>query len=378
MDLSFHLKVGDNPTIINNNSNLKLEFKYNLVIYPSVGLPLLNLDTPRHSFISCILVYNTATVSKVTKKEISQVHLFKVAQFGYVLHILVPTKSLSNSTNKKEELSVLLSGNPLRSACASEFFAEPGNIILAITSPISSDQLYEMSDSRGFLSSSITNLETKAIINSAEGFLVYFINYVANCVFVVCSGSLWTTMVGGGFDYRNNVIYAYHDTKVNYGIVPSVIGGGDKCSLFRNIGVTKFSKDITDANTYVLLVSMKKSSRWFPIRVSGATTSISIANKLCNYNFKYKKMENSVLTQKEDLKRDLIRKFSNEKVFNDVNKINISIVYKDNIYLKYLKFPKSIYRQYFLQLLTNDIIEKIRISVKDKNEVKQLLKLIYV
>lgn len=87
--------------------------------------------------------------------------------------------------------------------------------------------------------------------------------------------------------------------------------------------------------------------------------------------------ENSEFTKLEISKRDLIRKFSNEKVFNDVNKINISLVYKDNIYLKYLKFPKSIYRQYFLHLLTNDTKEKIRISGKDKNEVKQLIKLIY-
>jgi hypothetical protein len=52
-------------------------------------------------------------------------------------------------------------------------------------------------------------------------------------------------------------------------------------------------------------------------------------------------------------------------------------VYKDNIYLKYLKFPKSIYRQYFLHLLTNETKEKIHIKRKDKNEVKEIIKLIY-
>jgi hypothetical protein len=87
--------------------------------------------------------------------------------------------------------------------------------------------------------------------------------------------------------------------------------------------------------------------------------------------------ENSEFTKLENLKRDLIRKYSNEKVFNDVNKLNISLVYKDNVYLKYLKFPKSIYRQYFLHLLTIDTKEKRRVKRKDKNEVKYLIKLIY-
>ena len=88
-----------------------------------------------------------------------------------------------------------------------------------------------------------------------------------------------------------------------------------------------------------------------------------------NGNLEFTKLENS--------KRALIRKYSNENSYSDVNKINISLVYIDNIYLKFLKFPKSIYRQYFLHLLTNETKEKIHIKRKDKNEVKEIIKLIY-
>lgn len=76
-------------------------------------------------------------------------------------------------------------------------------------------------------------------------------------------------------------------------------------------------------------------------------------------------------------KRNLILKFAKDYEDIQIDKMNVVLVYKDNKFLKYILFPKSIYRRYYLRLLTKFTEENIPINSKYKDEVKRMLKVIY-
>lgn len=87
--------------------------------------------------------------------------------------------------------------------------------------------------------------------------------------------------------------------------------------------------------------------------------------------------KNTIQEEKKVNKKNLILRFSKKYENSQIDKMNIVLVYKDLKLLKYLLMPKSIYRKYYIRLLTNFTEEVIPVKRKDKNEIKEKLKLIY-
>ncbi len=82
-------------------------------------------------------------------------------------------------------------------------------------------------------------------------------------------------------------------------------------------------------------------------------------------------------TNRNLFKRNLILKFASDYEDIQIEKMNVVLVFKDDKLLKYMLLPKSIYRRYYLRLLTKFTEETIPIKRKDKDEIKSMLKVIY-
>jgi hypothetical protein len=87
--------------------------------------------------------------------------------------------------------------------------------------------------------------------------------------------------------------------------------------------------------------------------------------------------KNKLSEEKKINKKKLIVKFSKKYENSQIDKMNVVLVYKDIKLFKYMLLPKSIYRKYYLRLLTNFTEEVIPVKRKDKNEIKEMLRLIY-
>ena len=85
----------------------------------------------------------------------------------------------------------------------------------------------------------------------------------------------------------------------------------------------------------------------------------------------------TIQEEKKVNKKNLILRFSKKYENSQIDKMNVVLVYKDIKLFKYMLLPKSIYRKYYLRLLTNFTEEVIPVKRKDKNEIKEMLRLIY-
>lgn len=64
-----------------------------------------------------------------------------------------------------------------------------------------------------------------------------------------------------------------------------------------------------------------------------------------------KKMESSLWSHKEHLKKELVERYFSEFVNMELCELDFGMVYKDKKVFKFLMFPKRIYRNYYLYIL---------------------------